>query len=82
MKLQFIPTPNGSIRVWMTFDEDQKGDMTKTKEFAFFQLASIWDGYDKVEANLFSWELSMKLKEFIKERFGHRTDCEIHDLLL
>jgi hypothetical protein len=76
-KLKFFKTPYNSIRVWMEFNWGITEKIMLTKEYQLFQNLSIWGGYDKREDGLFSWELSLTLTDWIKERFGHYCTIEL-----
>lgn len=77
IELQFEKTPYNSIRVWMHFDEGNKMKIRDSKEFKLFQLLSIWNGFDKEYDDLYSWELSNTLTEYIKEIFSNIKKCTI-----
>lgn len=79
-KLQFIQTPHNTIRVWLYFDEEHHNVILKSNEYMLFQLVCAWGGYDKREKGVYSWELPMSLKQFIKEKFANFPNCEINVL--
>lgn len=79
-KMHIEQTPHNTIRVWMYFDEEHHNVVLKSAEYAFFQFVCAWGGYDKREKGMYSWELPMSLKEFIKEKFGHHPDVQINVL--
>ena len=77
-KLSFSNTPYGSVRVWMHYDEEDFSTVLDSKEYALFELLSIWGGSDKKENRVRSWEFSTTLIPFLKEKFGHYKDVEMN----
>lgn len=75
MKLHFDMTVHNSIRVWMYFDEKERNIIQKSKEYNMFEYLSVWGGHDKVEKDMYSWELPLSLSQWIKERFVYYPDC-------
>jgi len=76
-KLRIDTTCYNTIRVWMEFDENIIHTIHQSREYQLLQLLSIWGGYDKRETGLYSWELSMSLSIYVKEKFSHYPNCEI-----
>jgi len=76
-KLRIDTTVHNSIRVWMEFEAEKLHLILDTKEFKLFELLSVWGGYDRRDAGVFSWEFKMSLSEYFKDKFAHYPDCKI-----
>lgn len=76
-KLRFSKTPYNTIRVWMEFKTEDTLSVMESKEYKMFKGLSVWGECDKREVGLFSWELSLTLTDWIKERFGHYCIIEL-----
>lgn len=76
-RYEFHLTPYGTFRVNMYFDNDNMSEAVNSQEFNLFEILSVWGGYDKVEKNMFSWELPMSLIPYIEDRFKTYPFCKI-----
>ncbi len=74
-QLEFILTSHDTIRVYIHTDVNE---FIGTEIYKFFNYISIWGGSDRKNYTSISWELSLTLKEYLKEKFGSLDNCKFY----
>lgn len=75
MKLDFQKTSHNTIRVWMYFEKSDRPYIMRSKEYDLFNMLSIWNGADKQDKGMFSWELPKTLKDWIVDKYSFNKNC-------
>lgn len=74
----FDISPHNTMRVWTYFDEEDFHSILNSPMRFSFDFMSCWNGYDKRESGMISWEFPLSLATFFFERYctDSRADTE------